>query len=95
MAMRWRGRQGGYPVQIVLNADPEAEMASSVRTGRQALSSLGTAVVVALCDYPLVAARTIAQLIENHHRNPHKIVIPCHNGHRGHPPLFPRPLLDT
>lgn len=30
----------GYPVQIVLNADPEAEMASSVRTGRQALSSL-------------------------------------------------------
>lgn len=27
--------------------------------------------------------------------NPHAIIIPCHNGLRGHPPLFPRHLLDT
>ena len=84
-----------YPVQVVLNADPEADMATSVRTGRQALSSTVTSVVVALCDYPLVKASTIAQLVETHLRHPHRIVIPCHDGRRGHPPLFPRQLLDA
>jgi len=84
-----------FPVQVVRNSDPEADMAASVRTGRQALSPFITAVVVALCDYPLVTARTIAHLIEEHRRNPQQIVIPCHNGRRGHPSLFPRRLLDT
>jgi molybdenum cofactor cytidylyltransferase len=83
-----------YPVQVVINADPESDMAASVRTGRDALSSSVKAVVVALCDYPLVTAATIKCLIAAHRRNLNGIVIPCHHGRRGHPPLFPRQLLE-
>lgn len=84
-----------YPVQVVLNADPEADMAASVRSGRDALTPFGTAAVVALCDYPLVTAKTIACLVEAHQRDPQQIIIPCHNGQRGHPTLFPRRVLDA
>ena len=83
-----------YPVQVVINADPEGDMAASVRTGRDALSSSVTAVVVALCDYPLVTVETIKDLIKAHRRNPEDIIIPCYQARRGHPPLFPRQLLE-
>lgn len=83
-----------YPVQVVINGDPEGDMAASVRTGRDALSPAVTAVVVALCDYPLVTAATITRLVAAHCGNPAGIIIPCHHGRRGHPPLFPRCLLE-
>lgn len=82
-----------YPVQVVINADPESDMAASVRTGRDALSPSVMAVVVALCDYPLVTAATIQCLIAAHRGNPEGIIIPCYRGRRGHPPLFPWQLL--
>lgn len=84
-----------YPVRVVVNTDPEADMAASLRRGRQALSHGITGVVVALCDYPLVTAETVAQLVAEHRRGPRKILIPCHNGRRGHPPLVPRQVLDS
>ena len=83
-----------YPVRIVRSPDPRGDMATSVRTGRDLLSPTAPAAVIALCDHPLVTAATIARLVEAHRRNPHAIIIPCHNGRRGHPPLFPRHLLD-
>ena len=82
-----------YPVQVVMNTDPDGDMAASVRTGRDALSPSITAVVVALCDYPLVTAATIQRLIAVHRGNPEGIIIPCHHGRRGHPALFPWQLL--
>jgi molybdenum cofactor cytidylyltransferase len=85
---------GAYPVRVVRNPDPEGDMAASIRIGRGALSSPATGVLIALCDYPLVTALTISRLIEEQLRNPGNIIIPCHNGRRGHPPLFPRRLLD-
>jgi len=84
-----------YPVTIVRTTDTRGDMATSVRTGRDILSPAAPAAVIALCDYPLVTAATIARLGEAHRLNPHAIIIPCHNGRRGHPPLFPRHLLDT
>ncbi|MDD3813480.1 MAG: nucleotidyltransferase family protein [Desulfocapsaceae bacterium] len=83
-----------YPVQVVMTTDPDGDMAASVRTGRDALSSSITGVMVALCDYPLVTAATISSLIAVHCMNPEGIIIPCHHGRRGHPPLFPRQLLE-
>ncbi len=84
-----------YPVQVRQNSDPEGDMAVSVCTGREALSEAVTAVVVALCDYPLVKGTTINALIEAHRRYPQRVVIPSHNGRRGHPALFPRQLLEA
>jgi molybdenum cofactor cytidylyltransferase len=84
-----------YPVRVVRNAQSDGDMAASIRTGREALSASVTGVVIALCDYPLVRAETITRLAEAHRLEPGNIIVPCHDGHRGHPPLLPRPLLDN
>ena len=83
-----------YPVLLVRNTDPDGDMATSVRTGLGALPSSATSVLIALCDYPLVTAETISRCIAEQRRWPDDIIIPCHNGRRGHPPLFPRRMLD-
>ena len=85
----------GYPVRVVRNAEPDGDMAASICTGRDALPPCATGVVIALCDYPLVRAESIARLAEAHGQEPDSIIVPCHDGHRGHPPLLPRRLLDA
>ena len=84
---------GRFPVRIVVNNDPAGDMASSVRVGRAALSATASAVIVALCDYPLVLPATVASLKESHARESDCIIIPTHSGQRGHPLLFPRTVL--
>jgi molybdenum cofactor cytidylyltransferase len=84
-----------YPVRVVRNAEPDGDMAASICTGRDALSPAVSGVVIALCDYPLVRAGTITRLAEAHRQAPGNIIVPCHDGHRGHPPLLPRRLLDA
>jgi len=83
-----------YPARVVHTSDPDGDMANSIRTGRDALSARADGVVIALCDYPLVTQKTIAELIAAHGREREKIWIPLHNGRKGHPLLLPRPLLD-
>lgn len=83
-----------HPVRIVTNPEPEGDMASSVRVGRDSLAACATGVIVSLCDYPLVSAATVAALIDGHAAAPGSIIIPCHREKRGHPLLFPRAILD-
>jgi len=89
------GAAASFPVRVVRNAEPDGDMAASICTGRDALSPSVTGVVIALCDYPLVRPETIARLAEAHRLASDKIIVPCHDGHRGHPPLLPRRLLDA
>lgn len=83
-----------YPVIVARTADPEGDMAASVRTGRDALPPGVSGVVIALCDHPLVAPGTVALLAARHEDEPNHIIIPIHNGGKGHPALFPRMVLD-
>ncbi len=83
-----------FPVRIVVNRAAEGDMASSVRAGRDAVSAQASGVIVALCDYPLVASATLENLVRQHAASPDRIVIPTHAGRRGHPLLFPRFILD-
>ncbi|MSN24686.1 MAG: NTP transferase domain-containing protein [Geobacter sp.] len=83
-----------YPVEIVVNSRAGGDMASSVRRGRDAVSSAASAVLVALCDCPLLLPATVSHLMAEHGRCPAKIIIPCHDGRRGHPLLIPRSILD-
>ena len=85
---------GRFPVQVVVNNDPAGDMASSLRVGRAALSAATRAVIVALCDYPLVQPATVAELTMAHAMEPGRIVIPSHGGRRGHPLLIPRTVLE-
>lgn len=83
-----------YPVRTVVNREAGGDMASSVRAGRDALTAGVSGVIVALCDYPLVSAATIASLAAEHEGSPGSIVVPRHREQRGHPLLFPRTILD-
>lgn len=83
-----------YPVMVAVNRVPDGDMASSVRCGRDALAAGINGVIVALCDYPLVSATTVAALIAAHGESPGSIIMPCYEGRHGHPLLFPRPVLD-
>ena len=83
-----------FPVEVVVNDDPEGDMASSVRAGWNALTDESSGAIVALCDYPLVTSRTIARLVAEQRRSPGCIIIPCHQGRRGHPLFFPRTILN-
>ncbi len=83
-----------YLVKIVVNLEHEGDMASSVRAGRDAVTTDTSGVIVALCDYPLVYPATIKSLILAHGESPGSILIPCHLERRGHPLLFSRSILD-
>lgn len=83
----------GLPVTFVVNTTPGSDMTESVRTGLAALSS-ATGILVCLSDHPLVRSETIEALITEHENLPDKIIIPCYNGQRGHPSLFPKSTLQ-
>ncbi len=82
------------PVTRVHNPDADSDMAGSVRAGLQRVSKTASAVLVCLSDHPLVTAATIRALLDGHGREPGMIVIPSWNGKKGHPTLFPRPILE-
>lgn len=84
----------GYAIMIVFNADPESEMADSVRIGLQSVDDATTGVMVCLADHPLVSADTLKEIVRLHGESPEKIQIPFFKARRGHPTLFPRDLLD-
>ncbi|AJE04114.1 nucleotidyltransferase family protein [Geobacter pickeringii] len=83
----------GYPLTVAVNAGEECEMADSVRTGLARLAAGATAVMVALADHPLVRPDTIRALVERHREEPDAIIIPVHDGVKGHPTLFPRAVI--
>jgi molybdenum cofactor cytidylyltransferase len=83
-----------YPVRIAINNDHQGDMASSVRAGYAALLPETSGVIVALGDYPLVASSTISDLVAAHADHPAAIIVPVHDGRRGHPTLFPLAALD-
>lgn len=83
-----------YPVNVVINRNPGGDMASSIRTGRDAISKYSSGILIALCDYPLVLSETVARLAAEHEKYPGNVVIPCFREQRGHPVLVPSDVLN-
>ena len=84
----------GLPAKVVRNDAADSQMADSVRIGVRALDDRVSGVLVCLSDHPLIAPETFRTVIQAHHREPDKIIIPCQGGRRGHPALFPRTILN-
>lgn len=82
-----------FPVTLADNDTPESEMAGSVRVGLRHLRPMTTGILVVLADHPLVTATSYRALAAVHDAEPNAIVIPVRDGRKGHPTLFPRPLL--
>lgn len=83
-----------YPVVVVANESDSCDMADSVRTGLARLTSGSTGVLVALADHPLVRPDTVQALVNRHGEEPDAILIPVHDGAKGHPTLFPAAILQ-
>ena len=84
----------GFPVRVAVNEIPESDMATSVKTGLARVNRDSTGVLICLCDHPLVRTATIEAMHSAHARMPEAIIIPVYRGRKGHPTLFPRPLLE-
>jgi len=72
----------------VTNPDPSAGMLSSVQCGLRAFPKNLEAVLVWPVDHPLVERQTIVAMIAAFRTGEASIVVPTHDGRRGHPVLF-------
>ena len=66
---------------------------SSLKAGLNYLKKKPPAVLIALVDHPLVKFETYGKLIEMSSRHPQAILIPTHEGKRGHPIIVPGNLI--
>ncbi len=80
---------GHLPVRIVVNPDPDGDMASSIITGLEAVPACCRGVMICLADQPLVSAESCRRLLEQHGAAPGQIAIPFFEGKRGHPLVLP------
>jgi molybdenum cofactor cytidylyltransferase len=97
LAERTRGELYGLDVVEVFNEGWEDGMASSVRAGVSALTGAepgASAVVLMLCDQPLVTAEVVAGLVAAHRATGSPVVASQYGGGFGVPALFGRALFD-
>lgn len=77
----------GLPVLIVENTEWQSGMSSSLRAGLSEVINYD-AVLIMLCDQPLVTADVLDNLIETHHKTGMPIVASDYGSSRGVPALF-------
>ena len=86
----------GDPAHVVRNPDPERGQLSSLKVALEELCKRRPrpdAALVALVDHPAIAASTVQRLLgawseAGAASPPPAIVVPTHEGRRGHPVLF-------
>lgn len=77
-----------YNIQCVKNKNPEAGQSMSVRLGVEAAKPTN-ACMFFVADQPLLSTSTIKKLIAKHQANPDCIIVPCQQGQRKNPTIFP------
>jgi molybdenum cofactor cytidylyltransferase len=77
--------------RAVVNPNPASEQSSSLRLGLARLANdPAEAVVVWPVDHPFVHLVSVLALMDAYKRTRAPIVLPVHEGRRGHPVLFAR-----
>lgn len=79
---------GSRPVRFTHNREYRSGMASSIKRGVEALSEGARACVLSLVDQPQIGADVINRVIETYEAAHTMIVIPTHEGRKGHPILL-------
>ena len=80
-------RISGLPVRLAYNPDPEGDMVSSIRCGLAYIEP-DQAIMIALGDQPLVTTGIVNRLIDEYEGRPEGMVLPEHEGKRGHPMIL-------
>jgi molybdenum cofactor cytidylyltransferase len=78
----------GIPASIVVNPNPDGDMLSSIRAGLRELLDEGQGILVVLGDQPAIRTEVIDELRKAYETSGAGIVVPAHEGRRGHPILF-------
>ncbi len=79
----------GLSIRCVRNATPWSGMGTSLATGANAVNAEMTSLFVMLGDMPKLKPETLTQMLGAlDYKGGHDIVVPVHNGRRGHPVLF-------
>jgi molybdenum cofactor cytidylyltransferase len=78
----------GRDVAFVENPDHLGDMLSSIRCGLRVLPAGCTAFLLVLGDQPNLTTQLVTELIGAFSVTNPGIVVPAHNGHRGHPVLL-------
>lgn len=83
------------PIVEARNEHPETGQIGSIKQGISAIVNRPVeAVVVWPVDQPHVSVRTVEVLIEEYRKGGGSVVVPTHQGRRGHPVVFGRDLFD-
>ncbi|MPZ12962.1 MAG: NTP transferase domain-containing protein [Chloroflexi bacterium] len=77
---------------VVVNHNYALGQLSSLRVGLDTLGERADAILLSLADHPFASHTLIDTIIDAHERSQSPIVIPVHQGRRGHPTLFARSL---
>jgi molybdenum cofactor cytidylyltransferase len=80
---------------LVVNPTPEDGQFSSLVIALRALPENADAALVTLVDHPLVSAATYRRLVTASSENPDRIIVPVHDGRRGHPYVIPNNFVSV
>jgi molybdenum cofactor cytidylyltransferase len=92
-AERLHGELSGLAVTVAINPRWQEGMSSSIRAGLKALAPKGAgpkAVLIMLCDQPLVSAQFLDRLVAVHQSSGRGIIAAEYGGQAGVPALFSR-----
>jgi CTP:molybdopterin cytidylyltransferase MocA len=89
-----RKEAGRLAVRFVMNDDWRLGQFSSLRAGISHVDPEAIGALVTLVDHPLVAEETYVLLLEVFRSSPGKIIIPSHEGRRGHPVVIPARIME-
>jgi len=78
----------GRSVMFVENPMDHGDMLSSVRCGIRALPDEAKTILVSPGDQPALEPALVRQMLEVFHGTDSKILVPVHQGRRGHPLVF-------
>lgn len=80
----------GTVAELIQTAAPQRGPIGSIATGIEALGEQRTSggLLVAPVDHPAIAASTLTAILTQAQRGPEAIVVPTHEGQRGHPTWF-------
>jgi molybdenum cofactor cytidylyltransferase len=80
--------------EIVINPDWAKGQLSSIQAALRSLPAGTEGMLLCLVDHPLVTATLIAELIARFEATHAPIVVPVHEGRRGHPVIFSAGVYD-
>jgi CTP:molybdopterin cytidylyltransferase MocA len=83
------------PVDVIENGNYAGGMFSSVQAGVKAIEPGIDAFFLLPADIPLIQSHTISQIYEAYQKHRAKVVYPCFDGQRGHPPLISASYIES